>query len=126
MRQMAMLGSTDEIDEIQASLLRALASAHRLRIIHRLGIGLCEVNKLARDLGLSQASASRHVAAVRAVGFVEAVRDGRTARYELSDPEILAACSMTARRARPAALPARRPRPQLARDSREGAATTSG
>ncbi len=38
-RRMAMLGSTDEIDEIQASLLRALASAHRLRVIHRLGIG---------------------------------------------------------------------------------------
>ncbi|HYN47404.1 MAG TPA: metalloregulator ArsR/SmtB family transcription factor [Candidatus Nanopelagicales bacterium] len=91
---MEMLGSADEIDEIQASLLRALASAHRLRIIHRLGIGPCEVNELARDLGLSQASASQHLAAMRAVGLVEAVRDGRTARYALSDPEILAACGL--------------------------------
>ena len=47
MRQMAMPGSTDEIDEIEASLLRALTSAHRHRIIHRLGIGLCEFNELA-------------------------------------------------------------------------------
>ncbi len=89
-----MPGSVEEIDEIQATLLRALASAHRLRIIHRLGIGPCEVNELARDLCLSQASASQHLAAMRAVGLVEAVRDGRTARYELSDPEILVACGL--------------------------------
>jgi ArsR family transcriptional regulator len=89
-----MLGAPDDIDAIQASLLRTLASAHRLRIIHRLGIGPCEVNELARDLGLSQAAASQHLAAMRSVGLVEAVRDGRTARYELCDPEILAACAL--------------------------------
>ena len=69
---------TDDIDAIQASLLRTLASAHRLRIIHLLGIGPCEVNELARELGLSQAATSQHLAAMRAVGLVEAVRDGRT------------------------------------------------
>jgi len=89
-----MLGLVDDIDAIQASLLRTLASAHRLRIIHRLGIGPCEVNELARDLGLGQAATSQHLAAMRAVGLVEAVRDGRTMRYELCDPEILAACSL--------------------------------
>jgi DNA-binding transcriptional ArsR family regulator len=89
-----MFRFADDIDAIQASLLRTLASPHRLRIIHRLGIGSCEVNELARDLGLSQAAASQHLAAMRAVGLVEAVRDGRTSRYELCDPEILAACSL--------------------------------
>ncbi|MCU0478233.1 MAG: metalloregulator ArsR/SmtB family transcription factor [Chloroflexi bacterium] len=89
-----MLGLVDDIDAIQASLLRTLASAHRLRIIHRLGIGPCEVNELARDLGMGQAATSQHLAAMRAVGLVEAVRDGRTMRYELCDPEILAACSL--------------------------------
>jgi DNA-binding transcriptional ArsR family regulator len=89
-----MLGLVDDIDAIQASLLRTLASAHRLRIIHRLGIGPCEVNELARDLGLSQAATSQHLAAMRSVGLVEAVRDGRTMRYELCDPEILEACGL--------------------------------
>lgn len=84
----------DDIDTIQASILRTLASAHRLRIIHQLGIGPSEVNELARELGLSQAATSQHLAAMRAVGLVEAVRDGRAMRYELSDPEILAACSL--------------------------------
>ncbi len=89
-----MIGLTDDIDAIQASILRTLASAHRLRIIHQLGIGPCEVNELARELGLNQAATSQHLAAMRAVGLVEAVRDGRTARYQLCDPEILAACAL--------------------------------
>jgi ArsR family transcriptional regulator len=84
----------DDIDVIQASLLRTLASAHRLRIIHRLGVGSCEVNEISRDLGLSQAATSQHLAAMRSVGLVEAIRDGRTMRYELCDPEVLTACSL--------------------------------
>jgi DNA-binding transcriptional ArsR family regulator len=59
-----------------------------------LGIGPCEVNEISRDLGLSQAATSQHLAAMRSVGLVEAVRDGRTMRYQLCDPEILAACSL--------------------------------
>jgi DNA-binding transcriptional ArsR family regulator len=89
-----VLATGPDIDSIQASLLRALASAHRLRIVHLLGVAPCEVNELARDLGLSQAAASQHLAAMRAVGLVEAVRDGRTVRYHLVDEEILAACSL--------------------------------
>jgi len=89
-----MFFPVDDIDAIQASILRTLASAHRLRIIHQLGVGPCEVNELARELGLSQAAMSQHLAAMRAVGLVEAVRDGRAVRYELCDPEILAACSL--------------------------------
>ena len=89
-----MLAHTDDIDGIQASLLRTLASAHRLRIIHRLGIGACGVSELARDLGLNQAAASQHLAVMRTAGIVESVRDGRAVRYEIADPEILAACSL--------------------------------
>ena len=89
-----MLYPSEDIDQIQSSLLRALASPHRLRIVHRLGIGPCEVNELARDLGISQTSASQHLAAMRAVGLVEARRDGRTVRYQLTDDEILAACGL--------------------------------
>ena len=89
-----MLAHTDDIDGIQASLLRTLASAHRLRIIHRLGIGACGVSQLARDLGLNQAAASQHLAVMRTAGIVESVRDGRAVRYAIADPEILAACSL--------------------------------
>jgi DNA-binding transcriptional ArsR family regulator len=77
--------ATHDIDELQASMLRSLASAHRLRILHLLGAQLFEVNEIARDLGLNQAAVSQHL---------EAIRDGRTVRYRLADPQILAACEL--------------------------------
>jgi ArsR family transcriptional regulator len=86
--------AASEIDVIQASMLRALASPHRLRILHRIGLGDREVGDLSRDLGLVQAAVSQHLAALRYVGLVEATRDGRRVRYRLSDPEILTACSL--------------------------------
>jgi len=83
-----------EIDEIQTSLLRALASPHRLRIVQLLGEQPREVNELARALGLGQAAVSQHLGSMRAVGLVEATREGRSVRYCLSDPEILSACEL--------------------------------
>jgi len=89
-----VLNATNEIEVIQASLLRTLASVHRLRIIHLLGRGPREVHELEAELGLPQATVSQHLAVMRGVGLVTATRDGRTVRYELTDPEILAACDL--------------------------------
>lgn len=87
-------GAGDDIDAIQASLLRAMASPARLRIVHLLGVAPREVNELARELGIGQAAMSQHLAAMRAVGLVEATREGRAVRYRLADPEILEACGL--------------------------------
>jgi ArsR family transcriptional regulator, virulence genes transcriptional regulator len=84
----------NEIDLIQITLIRALASPHRLRIIHLLGERTLEVNELARELDLGQAAVSQHLAAMRAVGLVEATREGRVMRYRLADPEIMEACDV--------------------------------
>jgi DNA-binding transcriptional ArsR family regulator len=89
-----MPSATHDIDELQASLLRSLASAHRLRILHLLGARPCEVNQIARELGMSQAAVSQHLGAMRSVGLVEALRDGRSVSYQLTDPQILAACGL--------------------------------
>ena len=89
-----MLNALNEIDIIQTSLLRALASPHRLRIIHLLGERPLEVHELADALALGQATVSQHLAAMRSVGLVEADRDGRSVRYRLADPQILAACAL--------------------------------
>ncbi len=89
-----MLNATNQIDDIQTSMLRALASPHRLRLVHLLGGGPCEVNELVRETELPQAAVSQHLAALRGVGLVEATRDGRFVRYSLADPEILAACDV--------------------------------
>jgi DNA-binding transcriptional ArsR family regulator len=83
-----------DIEELQASLLRSLASRHRLRILHLLGEGSLGVNELASELGLSQAATSQHLGAMRRAGLVESIRDGRTHHYQVSDPQILAACAL--------------------------------
>ena len=43
---------------------------------------------------MTQPAISQHLAALRGVGIVEAVRVGRDVRYQLADPEIVAACGL--------------------------------
>ena len=89
-----MLTLSDDLEDLQSSILRALASRTRLRFIHALATGPCGVHDLADALGLSQTATSQHLAALRAVGLVEATRDGRVVQYRLSDPDIVAACDL--------------------------------
>lgn len=89
-----VLRVSEEIEEFQASALRTIASAQRLRIIHLVGQRPHEVHELAECLGISQAATSQHLAALRSAGMVESGRDGRTVLYRLADPDILAACSL--------------------------------
>ena len=84
----------DEITELQAEVLKTLASPRRLHILHRLFDGPCEVGRLAAELGLSQPNVSQHLAVLRAAGLVEAERDGREARYRLVDPDVMVACGI--------------------------------
>ncbi len=89
-----MIGTDTDIDELQASLLRSLASPNRLRILHLLAERPREVNELSDSLGLGQAATSQHLGAMRRAGLVESIRDGRVRRYQVVDPQILAACGL--------------------------------
>ena len=90
-----MLRPEDGIYGLQASLLKTMASPRRLELIHLLSeTGPLEVRKIAEHFGSSQPAISQHLAALRAAGLVEAVREGREVRYQLADPEIVAACSL--------------------------------
>jgi ArsR family transcriptional regulator len=84
----------DEITELQAEVLKTLASPRRLQILHRLFDGPCEVGRLAGELGLSQPNVSQHLSILRSAGLVEAERDGREARYRLTDPDVMVACGI--------------------------------
>lgn len=84
----------DAIYEIQADVLRALASPRRLEIIHRLGRGPRDVGALAAAMGVSQPNVSQHLAVMRSAGIVVAERVGRTVRYRLSDPDVVSACEL--------------------------------
>jgi len=84
----------DDIEILQAEIMRTLANPRRLGIIHRLAGGPVEVGRIAADLRMSQPNVSQHLAVMRAAGVVEAERSGREVRYRLSDPEIVAACAL--------------------------------
>jgi ArsR family transcriptional regulator len=90
-----MLRQSDGIYGLQAYILKTIASPRRLELIHFLGeSGPVEVRCLAEQFGMTQPAASQHLAALRTAGLVEAVRDGREVRYQLVDPEIVAACDL--------------------------------
>lgn len=89
-----MLSLGEDLDDMQASVMRTLASAMRLRILHALATGPAEVHDLADALGLSQTATSQHLAALRVAGIVEPNRDGRSVRYRLSDPDLVTACDL--------------------------------
>ena len=87
-------GCVDEITILQAEVLKTLANARRLEILHRLVDGPCEVSRLAVDLGVSQPNVSQHLAILRTAGVVDAERSGREVRYRLADPDVMVACDV--------------------------------
>ncbi len=84
----------DELTILQAETLKTLSSPRRLEILHLLARGPRGVGSLAAEIGVSQPNVSQHLAVLRAVGLVEAERDGREVRYRLADPEVVTACSI--------------------------------
>jgi len=86
----------ETLHELMAETCRILAHPARIRILHLLASGPCEVGTIALALGVSQPNASQHLAVLRGAGLVEAGRDGREVFYRLSDPGVLDACDAMA------------------------------
>jgi ArsR family transcriptional regulator len=84
----------DEIDTLQADVMKTLAHPRRLQILHELAAGPTGVAALAAELGMSQPNTSQHLAVMRAAGVVEAERDGREVKYRLADPDVMVACNL--------------------------------
>ena len=84
----------DEITILQAEVLKTLANARRLEILHALSSGPVGVGRLAQAIGASQPNVSQHLAVLRNAGVVEAERDGRGVRYRLTDPDVMVACDV--------------------------------
>lgn len=72
-----------------AQMARALGSAARLELLDFLAQGGRSVDDLARAAGLSVANTSKHLQQLKAVGLVQARRDGKHIRYALSDDQVL-------------------------------------
>jgi DNA-binding transcriptional ArsR family regulator len=71
---------------------KALADENRIRLLLCLRRGECNVMALTRELGLAQASVSKHLGVLKRVGLVEAKRKGTQAIYRVHDASIYELC----------------------------------
>ena len=77
-----------------ARWLRALGEENRIRLLLRLQEGPANVTTLAADLGLSHASASKHLNVLAAHGIVEARREGPAHVYAIADRSVFEICDI--------------------------------
>src|SRR5262245_22146695 len=75
--------------DLRASLLKALASPDRLRIVRLLAGGPRNVSAIAASLHIPVANLSHHLTVLRNVGLVRDSKQGRFVCYSLS-PDVIA------------------------------------
>jgi ArsR family transcriptional regulator len=83
-----MADQMDSAAKEAADLLKALSNPGRLRILCALVPGEQTVGALEEQLGASQSYVSGQLLRLRSEGLVTCERDGRSMRYQLSDPRV--------------------------------------
>jgi len=74
--------------------LRALADENRTRLLMRLQISESNVGTLAQELGMGQASVSKHLNVLRQVGLVQVRRQGAQSIYGVRDQSVFELCDL--------------------------------
>lgn len=92
-----MMHLTDAMIERVVARFRALADAHRIRLLLELKEGERSVGDLVTRCGISQASTSKHLGQLRACGLVTARRVGNQAFYSIRDRAIFTICNSMCR-----------------------------
>ena len=87
----------DRLYEQLARIGKGLASPHRLELLELLAQGERTVDALAKEAGLSIASASQHLQALREAGLVENRKQGLYVHYRLGDDSVLELCHVLRR-----------------------------
>jgi ArsR family transcriptional regulator len=83
-----------ELDELVATMCRALNDPKRLAVLYTLSAGSFTVGELSVVLGTPQANTSQHLAVLRERGLVSATREGNNIRYSLRHPKIVEAVDL--------------------------------
>lgn len=79
--------------ELIAGRFRALSDPTRLRVLdHLRRNGEASVGALTEALGTSQQNVSKHLAALRAEGFVARRKQGTSSLYRIADPAVFELC----------------------------------
>jgi ArsR family transcriptional regulator len=84
-----MPGTTGDLLELKAELLRALAQPTRLRILETLGSGERCVGEISRQIQQDQPTVSRHLGLLRRSGLLVARKQGLKVLYRIADGEVM-------------------------------------
>lgn len=77
------------LQDFKADLFRTLANPVRIRILESLrSAGSLTVGEIQARVGIEAANASQHLSIMRARGIVEARREGTSAWYSVTEPEV--------------------------------------
>jgi DNA-binding transcriptional ArsR family regulator len=85
---------TQEVTALHAGICSALADTSRILILYALSEKPSNVSDLAREIGVSQPTASRHLNLLRERGLVTAQRDGQSVIYTLADGRVIQALDL--------------------------------
>lgn len=86
--------SEERVYELQVRICKAFANTARLRILDLLAKRECAVSDLQRQLGITKANLSQHLAILKAAGVVTTRRNGKQIYCSLAIPEVKQACSL--------------------------------
>jgi ArsR family transcriptional regulator len=84
----------EEVTQLHAEICSALADSRRILLLYALFDKPRNVSELAEFIGISQPAASRHLKILRDRGLVNAVRQGPSVEYYLSDERLIDALNM--------------------------------
>ena len=80
-----------ELDELVASMCKALNDSKRLLLLYALRDGRYTVTELCELIEAPQSNTSQHLAVLRDRGLVEAERQGNNVVYSLRHPKVIEA-----------------------------------
>jgi DNA-binding transcriptional ArsR family regulator len=83
-----------EVFERQAVICKAFAHPKRLHMLDILGRGEHRLSTLQKELRVSKANFSQHLAVLKAAGVVSTRRQGRVVFCALALPEVRQACHL--------------------------------
>lgn len=80
--------------ELQAEVVKTIASPKRIEIIDALKGGEKTVSDLVDILGVPKANVSQHLAVMRHKGILKSRRKGVNVYYSISSPKVIKACTL--------------------------------
>jgi DNA-binding transcriptional ArsR family regulator len=83
-----------ELFERQARICKAFANPTRLKLLDLIANKDRQVSDIQRELGISKANLSQHLAILKAAGIVISHRNGKQLSCSLAMPEIKEACQL--------------------------------